>query len=235
MTKWVSFDIEIARSIPDDVKDWSLLHPMGITCVSCWASDESNPRVWCGQNNQGQISDYMSAGELSNVVNYLHNVSNDGYRIVGLNTAGFDFQELAASSLLHDACKELSWNHYDLFFSLFCKLGYAPGLNAISVGMGFPGKTEGVNGSRAPELWQNGQYGKVLEYVANDARLTLDVALSVEQCREVRWTSKSGRLQVVKVDRWLTVREAALLPLPDVSWMKGKEWKREKFTGWMSN
>lgn len=67
---------------------------------------------------------------------------------------------------------------------------------------------------------------------ANDAKLTLGVALAVESAGVVRWTSKGGRPQTVNVDRWLTVREASLLPLPDNSWMSNP-WKREKFTGWI--
>lgn len=232
MSKWLSFDIEIATTIPEGVEDWSTLHPMGITCAATWASDESNPSVWCGRDDRGAISERMTVAELAPLVGYLHESMADGYRVLGLNTAGFDFQELAASSGHYEICRHLGWNHYDLFFSLFCHLGYAPGLNAIAQGMGCGSKTENVDGARAPELWADGQYGKVLEYVANDARLTLDVALAVESAGTVRWTSKSGRPQVVNVDRWLTVRESSLLPLPDTSWMTNP-WKREKFTAWM--
>lgn len=232
MNKFLSFDIEIAMSIPEGTEDWSALHPMGITCAATYASDEDKPRVWCGRDDWGAISPQMTVDELTGLLAYMDNAVADGYSIVTLNGAGFDFRELAASSQQWQICKDLAWNHLDLFYTLFCKLGYAPGLNAIATGMGCGSKTQDVDGARAPELWAVGQYGKVLEYVANDAKLTLDVAQAVASVGEVRWTSKSGRPQVVNVDRWLTVRESSLLELPNNSWMD-KPWTRDKFVGWM--
>lgn len=233
MNRFISFDIEIATTIPEGVEDWSTLHPLGITCAATWASDENRPRVWCGRDDWGAISAQMMQDELIALVAHLDDAVADGYKIVSLNGAGFDFRELAMSSGQHEICKDLAWNHYDLFFTLFCILGYAPGLNAIAQGMGCGSKTVNVDGAKAPELWQNGKYGQVLDYVANDAKLTLDVAQAVKSCGEVRWTSKSGRPQVVNVDQWLTVRESIELELPDNSWMKGKGWERSKFVGWL--
>lgn len=234
MDKFLSFDIEIAMTIPEGIEDWSTLHPMGITCAATWASDEDSARVWCGRDRLwGDFAPQMSVEELSRLVNYLSVMSISGYKIVTLNGAGFDFRELAESSQRHIDCKRLSWDHYDIFYTLFCKLGYAPGLNAVAQGMGCGSKTQDVDGARAPELWAAGQYGKVLEYVANDAKLTLDVAQAVADAGEVRWTSKAGNPQAVNVDRWLTVKESSLLELPDNnSWMS-KPWTRDKFVGWM--
>lgn len=232
MSKFLSFDIEIAMSIPEGVEDWSALHPMGITCAATWASDEDKPRVWCGRDDWGSFAPRMGMTELAMLVAYMHNAVADGYQVVTLNGAGFDFRELAESSMLHGVCKEIAWGHCDLFYQVFCQLGYAPGLNAISQGMNCGCKTADVDGAKAPELWMSGQYGKVLEYVANDAKLTLDVAQAIHDAGEVRWTSKNGRPQCVNIEKLLSVREASLLTLPDNSWMSNP-WTRSKFTGWL--
>lgn len=234
MHKFLSFDLEIATTIPEGVDDWSTLHPMGITCAATWASDESNPRLWCGHDKLwGHFVPQMVTEQLNSLINYLMVMSASDYKIVTLNGAGFDFRELAASSGRYESCKQLAWNHYDIFYAIFCQLGYAPGLNKVAQGMNCGSKTQDVDGAKAPELWATGQYGKVLEYVANDAKLTLDVAQAVAGAGEVRWISKSGKSQRVNIDRLLTVQESSLLPLPDNSWMD-KPWTREKFIGWLS-
>ena len=71
----------------------------------------------------------------------------------------------------------------------------------------------------------------MLSYVAQDAKQTLDLAMAVEAAGELRWTSKSGRPNSVKIPQWLTVQEALELPEPDTGWMDAP-WPRSKFTGW---
>ena len=100
-------------------------------------------------------------------------------------------------------------------------------------GMDLPGKMQGVDGASAPALWAAGEYGKVLSYVAQDAKQTLDLAEAVEAAGELRWISRSGKENSVKIDKWLTVAEAMQLPEPDVSWMDNP-WPRSKFVGWLS-
>lgn len=233
MNQWLAFDIEIARLIPDDAQDWAALHPLGITCAATWASNEDKPMVWCGRDDWGSIAPQMNQVELAQLTNYLHHKTMQGYQVVGLNTAGFDFRELAVSSGEIEICKELAWGHCDLFLHVFCLKGFSPGLAAMAKGMDLPGKTDGMDGVKAPEMWNRGEYGKVLEYVVQDVRTTLDVAQAVEDDGWLYWTSKSGRPQAIKIERWLSVVESMELPLPDTSWMD-EPWDRSKFVGWLS-
>ena len=231
--KFLAFDIEIANLIPEGVTDWSTLHPLGIACAATWASDEDKPMVWCGLGQHNlSIAPCMDFDCLNALVDELRTYVRLGYRIVTVNGAGFDFRELSESSLCYDRCKDLARNHTDMFFDVFCRLGYSPGLDAMSKGMGLPGKMQGVDGALAPELWQRGEYGKVLSYVAQDAKQTLDLAMAVETAGELRWTSKSGRANSVQIDKWLTVAEAMALPEPDNSWMV-EPWQRSKFVSWL--
>lgn len=233
MTNYIAFDIEISRTIPDGVDDWSTLHPLGITCAATWKSDENKPMVWCGHDAYGAIAAQMTPVELQRMIAYMQAATYQGYQIITFAGAGFDFLELAAASGEWEICRQLALGHVDMFFGVFALLGYGPGLNRVAKGMGLAGKTEGMDGAKAPELWQRGEYGKVLQYVAQDVRTTLDVAQAVEREKWLRWTSKSNASVTVRIERWFPVIEAMNLPLPDVSWMAGKEWKREKFVGWL--
>lgn len=233
MTNYLAFDIEIAVEIPEGIDDWSTLHPLGISCAATWKSDESKPMVWCGHDAYGAIASQMTPVELQRMIAYMQAATYQGYQILTFAGAGFDFLELAAASGEWEICRQLALGHVDMFFGVFSLLGYGPGLNRIAKGMGLAGKTEGMDGAKAPELWRRGDYGKVLEYVAQDVRTTLDVAQAVEREKWLRWTSKSNAPVTVRIEHWVPVIEAMNLPLPDVSWMGGKEWKREKFVGWL--
>lgn len=232
MTKYLSFDIEIATE-PGMTRDWSEQHPFGITCAATWASGEDKPRVWCGRDYWRSISSVMIVSELSDIIDYLVDMRNKGYQVVTVNGAGFDFLEMY-DNLEDPFIRDIALSHVDCFFDVFCRLGYAPGLDAMSKGMGLSGKMQGVDGASAPVLWANGEYGRVLSYVAQDAKQTLDLAEAVEAAGQLEWIARSGKRNAIKIDKWLTVAEAMRLAEPDVSWM-AIPWKRDKFVGWLSN
>ena len=118
-------------------------------------------------------------------------------------------------------------------FHLLCKLGYGVSLDAAAHGMNLAGKT--LNGADAPKMWAEGKRHEVLEYVAQDVRTTLEVALTCEELGKFRWIAKSGKLRSMMLpDGWLTVDEAQQLPVPNTFWMK-EPWSRESFTAWLSD
>jgi len=221
MTRMAAFDLEIARPVVDN--NWT---GNGISCAVCVLSDDPNVLVWQGQPELGTLG-------VDSIVASLDAIYSDGYQIATFNGAGFDFKVLADEcSAQLGIAKWLARNHFDMFFNLFCHLGYGPGLDRLARGMGFSGKTEGVDGAMAPDMWQAGRYQEVIEYCIQDTRLTLQLAQAVTERGAAEWTSKSGKLQSVKIDRWLTVTEAVQLPEPDNSWMGDRAWSRSKFVGW---
>lgn len=227
--KYLAFDLEIAKIVSFG-GDLDAQRPLGITCAAAWASDKDAPMIWCGAGKHGEISPAMNNGEVQMMLNCLQDAMYHGYTLLSFNGAGFDFKTVAEYGNL-DVCKSLALLHIDMYFHLFCLLGYGPGLGRAATGMGLPGKTEGMDGAKAPELWASGQYGKVLQYVAQDVRTTLDLAIAVESAGQLTWVSKSEKPVAVKIDRWLPVIDAMVLPEPDNSWM-AQPWKREKFIGW---
>jgi hypothetical protein len=229
--KYMAFDIEIARLLPNDLKDWKAYRPLGITCAATYTSFEE-PRLWHGMTPDGELSDQMSQEEAVSMTAYLQSAVADGFTLVTWNGMGFDFDILAEESGMLEACSELAFGHVDMMFHFFCLKGYAIGLDTAAKGMGLAGKTPGMKGDMAPRYWADGRRQEVLEYVAQDVRTTLELANAVEIESKLKWISRSNRPQTARFpDGWLSAREALELPEVDNSWMDNP-WKREKFTGW---
>ncbi len=230
--KFLAWDIEIFNEIPEGTTDWKALMPLGISCAATLLSDEPEPKLW----HAADKSRPMNPDELGDLVNYLacHSVGMlADYTIVTHNGTSFDWHVLAMESQLVAECKDLAMNSIDSMFHFFCIKGYPIGLDAVAKGCGLPGKTEGMDGAKAPQMWQAGEYDKVLEYVGQDVITTLKVAQTVERQRGFSWTAKSGRTNFVHIPGWRTVAEALTLPEPDTSWMSDP-WPRSMFTEWMN-
>jgi len=75
-----------------------------------------------------------------------------------------------------------------------------------------------------------------LEYVGQDARLTVDVYAAILESGTLPWTSRSGRPNVWRPafkdgerTRMLTVNEALKTPKPDTSWMSNPKTRQSCF------
>lgn len=222
--KFLAWDLETAKVLSPDA---SLManRPLGISCAATLTS-EGVLRTWNGLLFQ------MTSQQCRKLVEYLEEMSGQGYTIATWNGAGFDFLILAEESGMWETCKRLAWNHVDGMFHFFCQEGVAVGLQATARGMGLEGKSG--HGENAPALWAAGEREKVLAYVSQDVRVTLGVIQEIQRRGRMDWIAKSGRLMIYDLPKkeLLTVREAMALPLPDQSWMRNP-WKREKFVGWL--
>lgn len=228
MNNYCAFDLEIYKSIPEGETDWKRHRPLGISCAATLLSGQEEPMLWWG-------TDYgpMTVAECQALVAYLQRKQASGTTIISWNGLGFDFENLSIESGLHAECADLALNHIDLMFQFFAIKGFPLGLDACAKGCGLPGKTEGMDGAKAPELWQAGEYAKVLEYVGQDVKTTIDIAETVERQKGFDWTAKSGRRNSVRINKWLTVAECLALPEPDNSWMS-EPMQRSTFAGWLS-
>jgi hypothetical protein len=121
-----------------------------------------------------------------------------------------------------------------MMFHVFCDRGFPVGLDKAAQGLGIAGKPEGMSGLLAPQLWAAGRFQEVLDYVAQDVRIALQIATRCDQQRRFRWVTQRGMVNSMDLPRgWLTVREAMRLPLPDTSWMH-RAIPRRTFTGWVT-
>ncbi len=230
--KYLAFDLEIAAIIPEGETDWKAYRPLGVTCAATFLSDEEQPYTWRSIDENDNTLPRMTNDDLISLVEYLQFMAARGYTILTWNGLSFDFDVLAEESGLHAECAELAMNHVDMMYHVFCIRGHYLGLGKVAKGLGLPGKTEGMDGAQAPQMWADGKFAEVLEYVAQDVRTTMAVALEAERIGGVQWVSASGRTNVIDLDRWMPVNEALTLPHPDTSWMKNPV-SRDKFTAWM--
>lgn len=256
-TKFLAFDLEIEKEIPEGVTDWKEVAPLGITCAALLMSDYEKYGGYLLKFHNydfSPISGAMDDDELNALVDMLMEFRDDGYDILTWNGLGFDLQVLAQESGRFEDCSSLAIGHVDMMFHFLCRKGFPLGLNTAATGLGLGGKTEGMKGDLAPILWKpireklpkQFRYmpdvclrWKVLEYVGQDVVMTLEVANTALSMGGLSWVSRSGRSNMFSLPknaegehRWLTVKQALELPEPDTSWMKNPM-KRGDFLDWL--
>ena len=176
----------------------------------------------------------MTQPDLSKFVDVLQDCVEAGYTIVTLNGLGFDFDVLGEESQRVADCRQLALGHVDILFHIFCEKGFGVGLNAAAKAIGLS-KPEAIDGSVAPQLWKDGQCQQVLDYVAEDCKLTLAIAQKSEEMKIFRWITRKGSTARFDIPTgWFSVQDAMKLPLPDTSWMD-RPWPRSKFTSWLED
>jgi len=231
--KYLAFDIETAADIPGPDFNWRPHRPIGITCAAIVASDASQPVVWHGKTPAGAPSPRMTRDETCEVVKTLVAKAAEGYTIITWNGLGFDFDVLAEESGAGDSCRELALGHVDMMFHIFCEKGFPVSLEKAATAMGIAGKLDGLSGWQAPRLWSKGEHQKVLDYVAQDVRVALQVAQIAESKKSFSWKTQKGTTNSLPLSRgWLSVRDALKLPEPDTSWMTNPI-PRKSFSGWL--
>lgn len=230
-TNYLSFDLEISKDLPGDFNRWKQYRPLGISCAAILFSGYE-PQLWYSQDQDGTVQAKMTQQDLWKLVKVLIEAVKNGWTIVSWNGLGFDFDVLAEESEEWELCRDLAINHIDMMFHFFCLQGYPLGLDKAASGLGLHGKLAGVSGEDAPILWAQGDYQKVLDYIAQDVRTTLDVAKKVDQLGYISWVSRRGINQQVRFPSgWLKVSAAMQLGKPDNSWMSDPL-KRDEFYKW---
>jgi hypothetical protein len=229
--KYLAFDIEIAAEIPEGTEDWKQYRPLGITCAAAIASD-GQQWLWYAETVTGRFQPQMTKYQTRRLVDILGRLVKEGYTLLTWNGLSFDFNILAEESGMFNECQKLALNHIDMMFQFFCEKGYPLGLDAAAKGMGLPGKPKGMTGAKAPELWKNGEYTRVLDYVSWDVKNTLMLAQEIDKVGYLNWTARSGRANNHPIEKWVTVEKALEIPEADTSWMSDP-WPREKFYGWV--
>jgi hypothetical protein len=230
--KYLAFDIETAKILPKVAGDLLAHRPLGICCAATLAADQNKPQLFYSTKSDGAPAAKMRKEDLVKFVDHLLEQTRSGYTIVTLNGLGFDFDVLAEESGRFVDCKQLALSHVDIMFNVFCGKGFGIGLSAAANALGL-GKPADVDGSIAPQLWQDGEHQRVLDYVGQDCKITLEVAVTSEKQRVFRWVTKRGTISTFDIPSgWLSVKESMELPLPDTSWMDNP-WPRSKFTAWL--
>ena len=231
--KYLAFDVETAANVPGPEFNWRDHRPLGITCAAALASDVREPIIWHGKSPEGNPAKQMSQVEANGMVDQLREMALAGYTLLTWNGLGFDFDVLAEEAHALGPCRELALDHVDMMFHIFCDRGFPVALDKAAHAMGTPGKPAGMSGLLAPQLWAQGQFQEVIDYVAQDVRIALNVAQLCEERGSFAWTTRRGTTGLMPLGNgWLTVREALELPEPDTSWMSNPL-PRGNFTDWL--
>jgi len=229
--KLLAFDIETACTATG--AHWKRQRPLGITCIASMTSDCREPKLWFSLDEQQSPAPQMSQALVVQFVQYLEQQTEQGFVALSWNGLGFDLDILAEESGLRDACRRLARSHVDMMFHLVCELGFPVSLDKAAAGLGLAGKLAGVTARDAPRLWAAGEHDRVLDYVAQDVRTTLAIAIESQRRGAFAWQTGRGKTRTLPLKRgWLRVDEANRLPQPDTSWMS-KPLRRSQFTGWL--
>jgi hypothetical protein len=233
--RYLAFDLETAKDVPGEDFNWKPHRPLGVSCAAVFPIDAGEPIVWHGKQPNGDPTPRMSRAETAKLVQELLKYVGEGYTVLTWNGLGFDFDILAEESAARDECKHLAQDHVDMMFHVFCDRGYPVALDKAAQALAIPGKPPGMSGLLAPQLWAQGRYREVLEYVAQDVRIALQVAVKCEERRRFEWITRKGTRSSINLPQgWLIVREAVRLPEPDTSWMD-RPIPRREFTQWLGS
>ena len=233
--KFLAFDIETATDVPGDDFNWKPFRPLGISCAATLSTEDEAPKLWHGGQESSTPTSRMQRNEAAELADYLVAMADSGFTIVTWNGLAFDFDVLAEESGRLVECRQLALDQVDMMFHLFCVKGFPVGLDSAARGTGIAGKAAGMSGIKAPQLWLQGQYQEVLDYVSQDVRTTLNLARLCDQQRSLRWITRKGSPSICALPKgWITVKDALRLPEPDTSWMD-RPMSRSNFTAWLQS
>lgn len=196
-----AFDLETARwSDPVDPRN-----NLGVTCaaVAIEKGGEEFIGMYCSIENR--LTAIISPEGLENVdpewspkvtAQFLDTllVLSQTHTICSWNGVHFDFHVLSVTSGLRERCVSLAEQHVDLMYLFQMVKGHRLSLKVAAEACGtHKGTRAVVSGEQAPDLWAEGRYVEVLQYVAQDALATLKVAQVMLRAKRFTWTAKSGR------------------------------------------
>lgn len=243
----VAFDLEIAEV----VTNWQDLDPirgLGISCAAlCWGGE---PVVWHGgsppytlkywKKVTPPVTPRLSQEEARELLDELQ--SEPDRVIVTWNGLSFDLHVLGveAGDIESAARLAISDQHIDLMLLFASVRRHRLSLKAAALACNSHKGAGGIDsGEDAPKLWAAGQYQQALEYVAQDARATLDVFRHLVQHGGFTWTSRRGYEQTFALPEDLRDPESwTVRNILRRRWDEPKDWitdptTPQDFTAWI--
>lgn len=228
----LSYDIEIYNELPQDQQiDFSTIIPS----VGAIGTNEEDVKFYYDEP-------YMTVETSQRLVRDMLDYQDRGYLVWGWNIVSFDFRLLAHYSGMVEECAELALNGIDGMLLITFNKGYFLGLDTALIGAGLETKLHHVklndgtplddmSGAKAPELWRNGEFKAVMDYLYVDVVGPIKLAFAIEKNKGIKWHSKKGNPMFVETS--LTqVKDLFKLPEPDVSWMSDPK-PRKMFVDWI--
>ena len=220
--------------------DIETTHCGGIACIGIALADVEEPIRIYQQEMDGGIAKRLTAKRILDSVEFVYQYRKQGYTLVSWNGAGFDLRKMAelleATPAAVRLLRQLASDHIDMMFHCLAVKGYPVSLRAACEGTGVKGKTEGMSGAQAIDLWEDpARRTEIIDYCAQDARATLDLFFKSLSRGQMNWISRKGRLNTLALSvGWMTVRAAMRTELPDTSWMDSPM-PRSQFVDWLED
>lgn len=223
--KFAGFDLEIFYDVDPDQEDWAG-QDVGIACAAIWYSDLKAVQLFESRDEP------MSRADCREIVKALQSAINNGYTVVAVNGASFDFRILARYSGMTKECADVTLKHVDFCYSCICKYGWRLGLDRVAKGAHVKSKLKSVklndgtvkkdmSGAEAPSMWRAGEFDAVVEYLYQDVRATAEAAVMSLRKGMVTWRSDSGKSYSLDFTypEQLSVQNCMKWRLPDNGWM----------------
>lgn len=204
-----------------------------ITCGATATNRLYTPKHWYSMSGPPDFEPQpiIHQDTALDLLGYLAGMVASGYKLVTWNGTAFDWRLLAQETGCPKLCARLALKSYDPMFQFLCMKGHPVGLQAASTAIGYDGKL--MDGLDAIVEWPQ-QAAKVLDYVGQDAVLTVQVFEESVRAKGLAWLTKEHQ----EYNYWpwiygpLTVQECLWLPQPDTSWMTHPI-RREDQIGWI--
>jgi hypothetical protein len=257
----IGFDVESANEYEEGMP----LEELGLSCAALWENGEA--LVYPAIDPFGFYADEFTPPIAQDLADYLIATTEQGNRIVTWNGASFDGPLVAAmckSEVYEEKLKWVFLNHIDIGVCMAMDKGFMVGLNTAAIGLGIAGKTEGMTGSLAPILWKGVDRDLTeeeqraidvlgvtpqsdeardlcLEYVSNDAKITMDVYHELERSGKLAWTTKKGTRS--KSPWYPDFDDGGALPLvryyldiaqPELDW-EDNPFKKQRLLRWITS
>jgi len=232
MPQNLSFDIELADVL--DLAPGEDLNSKGPFRIACAAAhDGARVTHWYGRDAGGNPAPHMSPGDVRAVLVALRAAQEAGTRLFAWNGLAFDLRWMGAAAQDMALARTIALDLVDPLFQLFVERGFPVALEKVAQGFGLPVRKL-MNGADAPKEWLAGNHAAVLDYVAQDCRITDLVCTAIEERRELRWITAKGKPSSHAMPQLLPVRDLLARPEPDTSWMSDPI-PRSKFAGWLAD
>lgn len=168
--KVVVFDLETKKTA-QEVGGFQNAKDMGVSVIGAWRSDTAMYRLWSGDNLK-EFIDWCNWADT----------------IVGYNHIEFDYSVLAPFINSFELKKKINVDINQLVKS---NTGRYHSLDKVAWGTLGIGKTVGVIGAEAPQLYKDGKLDLLYRYLLDDVQITVKLFYHILKFREIIIDGKS--------------------------------------------
>ena len=229
--KLLSFDIELSDVFElganEDLEKYAPLH----ISVAATAVHGGEERLWYSTAEHGQPALNLSQQRAHELLEYLEQMQQAGYRVCAWNGLSFDLKWIGHQAENMALAARIALQSYDPMFQFFNVAGFPVGLAKVAQAMGIT-QQKLMDGADAPKQWRAGNFQQVMDYCLGDCQMTNQIVLAIAKAKKVQWITARGKASSKPLPQLKPVAEVLKDPEPDQSWMD-TPMPRSKFYQWV--